>query len=396
MRTVLWELRKNPFRLAVVAILILAGMALDLAVCADNAKRNTAGWGEEYYAAKDKLYSRVEGVITRENMEWIVSEHNRLAAEIAGGNFSTEYDPDTYTGHVFSDNILVGELFDDAKYAYEYSAFAKGIAERAEAAAAICEKKDSGAEASWYRRVADEFSGREITSFYRTDGWEWFFNYEFSGLLVLILVIAGVSMMFSVERETGMDTVLRLSVNGRRFLWLYKLEAALVFAFVVTTLFYAEDLAVHVAAYGLRGFSNPLYSIRAYGESTVSVSIGAFVAYNYALRLLGVFEFTVFVLLAAGASRNDMWSLGAGALVLALGIAVYAAFPPASFLTLMNSVKLYAGHETLKIFGLRVRTGTAAAVLSALMLALSSAAVALLYGGRRLRTGGEVRHVGAA
>ena len=95
MRQLLWEGKKNPipagFLFGILAVLLF----LNWAVAEKEISRLRAGNTEEYYRGQDRAYANVEGTITTANMEWVVSEKNRLDALILGGNFSTEEDQNT-------------------------------------------------------------------------------------------------------------------------------------------------------------------------------------------------------------------------------------------------------------------------------------------------------------
>ncbi len=352
MKTVMWELKKNPIRPAVLFVLTVAALILNFAVAKYWFGRSAASTTDGYKRGYDEVYGRVEGRITLENMEWIASEKKRLDKAVADGGFSTEEDPDgTYTGYVFSDSELFDCLYADAKYAYEYASFAKNVSEKADDAAELYEEKGSPSLSRRYREMSESFRGRRITSFYRTDGWRDYFSYEFSDLLVIFLITAGISALFSQEKETGMDMLLKLSRKGRLRAPAAKIATAMFLTFIISALFSAEDFIFYAVSFGLRGFSNPVYSLPEFKTSVLTVSIGGYVLINYFFRLIGFLTFASLVMLVSGEAGGNLLAFGCGAAVFVGSIVIYAVCPSASFLPLLNSIKICSGFDMTNIFG---------------------------------------------
>lgn len=345
MRGIALEAKKtlfHPFLLISALLLLLVNGWMG----ADRIDRYLAEYSDDYLAAYDTLYSQIEGDITLDNMKWVVSEKQRLNQIIQGGQFPTEPNQSgTYTGYVFSDNNLVNQLYDDARYAYEYAAFAKGTADAARENVALYEEKGNAALVKRYTEMAQRFEGRKVTDFYRTDGWEEYFSYNFSNLPILLLLIVGLAPFFSRERETGMCNLLQLTPCGTRKARLQKLVLAFGFTWLVTTLFAVQDFLLFHAAYGFRGWGNPLYAIPAFQTSPLSVTIGGYLGINYAAKWLGAWVFASLVLLASALSSSDIAALVVSGVLFVGEILIGQAAPLASFLPLLNSSGLSTGFD---------------------------------------------------
>ena len=87
MRQLLWEGKKNPIPAGFLLGLLVVLLFLNWAVAEKEISRLRAGNTEEYYRGQDRAYATVEGTITTANMEWVVSEKNRLDTLILGGIF---------------------------------------------------------------------------------------------------------------------------------------------------------------------------------------------------------------------------------------------------------------------------------------------------------------------
>ena len=327
----------NPFLLVSALFLFFVNGWMG----ASRIDRYLAEYSDDYLAAYDTLYSKIEGDVTLNNMKWVVSEKQRLNNVIQSGQFPTEPNqPGTYTGYVFSDNNLVNQLYEDARYTYEYAAFAQETADAARQNAALYTAKGNEALVKRYNEMARRFEGRSVTDFYRTDGWEEYFSYGFSNLPILLLLIVGLAPAFSREREIGMCTLLRLTPSGVRKARLQKLVLAFGFTWLVTTLFSMQDFLLFHAAYGFRGWGNPLYAIPAFRTSPLSVTIGEYLGINYAAKWLGAWVFASLVLLASALSGSDVASLVVSSGLFVIEIFIGQAVPLASFLPLLNSIEL--------------------------------------------------------
>ncbi len=349
-----WEARKHPARpwtllLVLCAMLLLNGYAESRATL----DMSTMG-SESYLAAFDEVYSRVEGEITLENMQWVISEYSRLSAQIQSGQFSTEEDwENTYTGYTFQDSILFEQLYADAKYAYEYGIHAAQIASAAADNARYYAERQNAALSGRYTAMADIYAQRQIGDFYRTEGWADYAAYEFSNLLILLLVLLGLSPLFAMEWDTGTKQLLQVTPRGSTLARHGKLLLAAVYVWAVTTLFSAQDYLWFSRFYGFRGLGNPLYAIQEFSHTALNIRIWQFLALNYAARLLGVGVFSAQVLLLSAAVRSNLSAFGGGAALLVLQVAADAFCARASVLPLLNIAELcedFTGNTLLGVF----------------------------------------------
>lgn len=352
MRNFIWEIRKNPLRPWVLLVVICVMLLLNSYVGTNKIQRLTAAITDEYQTGFDLVYSKVEGPITLENMQWIVSEYSRLNEIIQSGQFSTEEDrANTYTGYVFQDSFLFEQLYEDAKYAFEYGSNAEKIALTAAENAQFYFPHGNTGLSERYTTMAKAFQDRKISSFYRTEGWMSYFTYEFSNLMIMLAVLIGVSTMFSLEWELGTKTLLQVTLNGNDRARKSKLLSAAVYIWGVTTIFSIQDFLRFALYYGFRGFGNPLYAISELSETILNISIGKFLVFNYAVKLLGICVFAIQILLLSAVVKSNIYAFGGGLAVLALQIVADAFCLKVSMLPLLNSAQLCAVFEGTTIGG---------------------------------------------
>lgn len=338
MNSLYFEAKKTMLRPVVLGALLLL-LLINGYACQDYIDHRRAEYTPEYLEAYSRVYDRVEGTITQENMRWIVAEKKRLNAIIRSQQFSTEPNqPGTYTGYVYSDNNLINALYDEAKYAYEYADFAKETAAKAQRNVRLYQKKNNPRLAEYYRRMGQSFAGRRITSFYRTDGWEAYFSYSFSHLATVLILLWGLTPLFSVEKETNTYPLLRVTPAGLRKIYMQKTALAFLFCGGVSLLFSVQDLILFGRAYGFRGWNNPLYAVPAFQNTGLSVSIGGYVVLNYAFKLLGLFAFVAAIVFVSAVTRSNLQALGASVGLLILSMIVCGCWPEGSFISLLNSI----------------------------------------------------------
>lgn len=349
------ELKKSSLKICTLFLLVLCLLLINGVMLTTKIDRYNAATTLEYRAGYKDVYNRVEGDITIENMNWIVTEKNRLNELIIGGQFSTEACHDTtYTGYIFSDNNLINELYNNAKYAYNYETYARSIEQQAFDAASLYSEKGNKEISEKYRLMANQFSNRKITRFYRTNGWAEYFSYEFSNLPILLLIVIAVFSLFSQEYETGMAVLLRITPNGFRYAAVHKIFTALLFAWCITTIFSLQDFCIFANFYEFRGFSNPLYSIPSFQNTMLSINIGTYVIINYLMKFLGMCSFTTLVLISSVLFRSNILSFMGSIIALVVEIIISSFFPAISFLPLLNSMEACSMFEWYNVLGLYV------------------------------------------
>lgn len=350
-----WELKKFPINIWLLFLILFAMLLLNHFVATKKIQRNTAAITDDYQRGLDDVYSIVEGPITLEKMNWIISEHNRLSDIIQGGQFSTEKDEiNTYTGYVFSDNVLFEQIYEEAKYAFEYGIDAQNISSTAKENAAYYQNRSNKNIATYYLAMADTFQGREIPNFNRTDGWMSYFEYEFSNLMVLLTIMIGLSTIFSLEWEFGTKSIICVISGGVHNSRRDKMLFTLLFVFLITACFSIQDYLIFASQYSFRGLNNPLYAIPQMKETTLNISVGAFILLNFFVKLLGMCTFAVQLLLFSALVKCNLYAFSGSVMGLMLHILLNAAESSASVLPLLNCAQLCSKFEGFAIEGFLV------------------------------------------
>ena len=135
--------------------------------------------------------------------------------------------------------------------------------------------------------IAESYSGRAITAYYDTETYGSYFAYDFSSFLILLLVFLLTAALYAGETESGMRYLLRSTPGGRLRLVAAKQCAMAVSVTVICLLFFVCDFLMFLWCVRLRGGGNPLYSIAAFSETPLHLSIGGFALLLAALKWMG-------------------------------------------------------------------------------------------------------------
>ena len=350
MRNLKWELQKSPINIWLLLLILIGMLLVNGFVATKKIHRNTAAITDDYRRGLNNVYSIVEGSITLEKMNWIISEHNRLDNIIQKGQFSTEKDEEnTYTGYVFSDNALFEQIYEETKYAFNYEIEAQEIVSVAMENVVYYQNRSNESKAAYYSAMADAFKNRGISDFYRTEGWMSYLEYEFSNLMVLLAIMIELSTTFSLEWELGTKSIMCVISGGVHKCRRDKLLFTMLFVFLITSCFSIQDYLIFADQYSLQGLNNPLYAIPEMRETPLNISIGLFLLLNFLAKLLGMWFFSLQLLLLSMLMKCNLYAFSSSVMVLAIHILLNAMGSDISVLSLFNSVQLCSEFKGIAI-----------------------------------------------
>ncbi len=230
-----------------------------------------------------KLYG---GELTEEKLNEIYRMKSQAQELAASGNYSLKYDPDKYyCGYAFGDAMIFIELADEAKRLADYSDnFSKLVSESEELL-----KKDFIND--YYKKINQKateiYSSRELTALTNNKGIGDFFDYKFSSVLCIILLILGTVLIFTADRDAGADVYLESSVNGKGKSAAAKLIASSLYTLALTLLFFVIDLISFMVLLRIDGLEQPLYSLSSYFSTPLTMPIWQFIILYFLFRILG-------------------------------------------------------------------------------------------------------------
>ena len=327
------EARKGILRRSVLIALLLF-LCLDiLKIGLDywtGSIREVIGNTEGMQAGFAEIYDKVKGPITNETAAFLVGEYQRLSRTVADGTYSRKPQEGTYSGYIYGDYFLIGSYFySQMSYYVQYPA---RMAERLEQESDNLKfyqsvgNKSMAAKSSY---ILQHYADRSISSFYLMDSWESLLKFDFSDLLILLLLILGVASSFTREKETGMTMLLSSSKRGGWPMLASKCSVAVSYAIGLTLIFSLLNLMIYGVLFGLHGWECPLYAIEAYQDTPFGGTVGQFYLLSCGMKAMGFSILSLLLLLLSVCFRRTLYPciLGVGVGVGASYLSGWAASP---------------------------------------------------------------------
>lgn len=333
MKLLYLEARKGILRRAVLIALILF-LCLDvLKIGMDyraGAIREVIENTEGMRAGFTELYAKSKGPITNETAGFLVGEYQRLSQVVADGTYSRQPQEGTYSGYIFGDYYLIGSYFyTPMSYCVQYSARMEEQLKQEQENLDFYQSVGNSFMAAKSSYILRHYANRSVSSFYLMDGWVSLLKYDFSDLLILLLMILGIAASFTREKETGMTMLLTSSKRGGWPMLVSKCGAAILYAVGLTMVFSLLNLAVYGFLLGVEGWDQPLYAMEAYQDTPFNGTVGQFYLLSCGMKALGFSILALLLLLLSACLQRTLYPciLGAGTGILASYLSGWVASP---------------------------------------------------------------------
>ena len=266
---------------------------------------DSRSWNSVYW----RLYENYRGEITAEKINQLLSLYQPLAHATADRTASTAKDnPDMMTGNIYSDlNILEKYYVKPMEYFYHYQTYALQVAERAKENAAVYRERGQTAEVRKNSAIYNLYAGRSIKTFAYEEMYNYYLNYDFSGILVLFLCLYGVVGTFVCEKETQMDMLLLTNPGGGKKTAFAKIAAAAFFVGSVAIWFSVVDYIGFAYSFGTtEGGNLPLYAVSNFSTAAVNCNLSQYAILSAVVRAVGVWTMSMVFLLISMFWRNAL------------------------------------------------------------------------------------------
>ena len=369
---------KKAYTGKLIIIFILVFLLLD---CVNTYRNDYLFKSREYMnIGRYELITQLEGEFTEEKLTQI-NDKAALSIELtASGGYSKEYDKDKYySGYEYGDAQLWCELSEKASALKEYSKKADDIALAANQRGA---ELDDEYYSKLNQQIAKNFSGREITALYNTDGFSPAFGVRFSSVLMIFLLMIGTCLSFTADRETGMSEQISISVKGGVQTSAAKIAAMMIYAVFISAVFFCCDMIMLFICTRPDGLSQPVYSVAGFEGSAFGIPIWCALLLIFILRTVSMCTLGAVFLFLAKLSRSTFSAFAKTVLFTVLcavvslmltsqtGKAICSLDP----ITLLQPRQLFEGFNVVRIFSQPVLLLYAALFGNALMFVLANAA----------------------
>lgn len=304
---------------------------------------------KSYYDAYFNVYEDVSGEWDTDKIKFVVAEYEKAKAIVDAGTFSTEPDqPGTYTGYIFGDYGLFEKIKTEMDTMYHYDDTMAELAQKAADNAAFYQQKGNTYLMKVNQKIEKAYQNRNVSAFYDTFGLTEYFKYDFSTLLILILLIPLLSPLFAKEHEIEMYGLLKITPHFRK-MSVCKVLAGAIAICLVGIIFLLEDLLTFTYLYHISGFSQPIYTLSAFFYSTLNVSIISYIVLNAALKLLSFLVLGGVCMFVSSLVKNEILPFCASFAV-TLILVLTDAFIEHDLVSVLNPVTLFSNGKLFREF----------------------------------------------
>lgn len=312
MKLIYFEMKKSWLKLPILFVLILLCI-LDIYKISDNYRINGRMSGDENKGLKNAYYNiysnDLRGEITQTKINYVKDACNKYKSEVIGKNFSKEYDENTITGYIYSDYSLFNFIIvPELEYAVTYPNISNSISASAYENIDFFEKHNNFPDAEKNRYIYKLYQNRNIDNYNLTEWTELYFKYDFSSLLVLIMLVVTLAPSFTSEYESGMNVMIKSSGKQGNIVNAKLISAAL-FIFLLTVLFAFFDLLSVNFFCGADGFLNPVYSSPFFKYSPFSFSLFSAIIICALIKFLAFLTIGEIIFIISRLTKNTILSI---------------------------------------------------------------------------------------
>ncbi|ADU26110.1 ABC transporter permease [Ethanoligenens harbinense] len=182
------------------------------------------------------------------------------------------------------------------------------------------------------------------------------------GFVVMgILILLGVSPIFTDEYSTNMDLLILSSKRGRRSVVTSKILSTVVYCMAVSLFVLLLNFLIQVASLGIHGLNAPIQLNSVFTDSPYAITYGNYLIIQFGLSTLACVFFGLLVLFVSSVSVNVLLPFficgalfASTAFINSLGSAVptaLAEFSNLSYTELMRVDELFKSFKTYNLFG---------------------------------------------
>lgn len=383
------EFRKLFLKKSLIVVIILLSVVNAVKIGSDYKYKayygGTSVQTQNERAAYTRLYTEeYSGEITTEKITKLMDYINSHYRDAVLQSYDKSEDFDKYlSGTWFGDyHAHYFKLYLPYKYAYEYKGYSDRIAAKAAENIEFYKQYGNAYEADRNFKIAKSYGNRKLTEFYDTEGAKVYLNYDFSSLLILLVLVYALTPVFVGERLNGMQPIIYVSRFGAGRTAAAKLLSSSVFAVGVTAWFTLLDLIQHGIMYSTDGLHLPLYAIEQFKETPLTVSIWQFILMDFAFRLLAVLFFTALILLISVICKSWISAFAADIFMIGSLIMIYDFVPQFNFanpVSLLTSRELFTSFNTVNLFNNAIAEYAIITALTAILTAAIFTLASILY-----------------
>lgn len=346
------------------------------------------------------IYEQFKGEMTEAKINTLLSLYQPIEARVDDRTANTAINaPDTFTGNIYSDYYFLDWNFvKPMEYLYTYRIQTREITKSAQSNLLLYSSVGNDYEYRKNQIIVNLYENRSIWKFEFTGFYNSFVHYDFSILLVLLIILYALVSVFISEKESGMEHLLLTTRQGGRRTTMAKLIASSLFITMVSLWFWLTDFFGFAMIYGtLDGGSLPVYALENFVQSAVEMPLAQYALASIAVKTLGGVIVGFIFLFLSQFFRSALLPYVLGLLTIFVLAWLYGAYASSSHLLLkicnpfilLQCRTVFRVTEFVNFFGIPLLSYQAALLIGAVWYVLLTLAVSTLVRKNAAVEGGE-------
>ncbi|MGO5067106.1 ABC transporter permease [Clostridium sp. LCP25S3_F8] len=200
--------------------------------------------------------------------------------------------------------------------------------------------------------------------FFYKEAWEYIdgFIIDFNISIVVIMLLLGVSPIFSEEYKTKVATIILSSKKGRRECVRAKILASIIYAIFVAFICNFISTILINKIYGIQGFNSPMQSLYDFSCSPYNFTISQFFVKLFFTSLIGSILFVLLILIISNITKSSMMTFFISGFIFAFPMILQKVVGMSnvwwkkplislSITQIINAREIYKVFSTINIFG---------------------------------------------
>ena len=258
--------------------------------------------------AEIRMGELLEGKITQDKVNNFNSKYNEVIELYESNQLNSTPDYSRfYTGYVFGDYNLFTKINNELKRRLTYNQQISALKNEAEEKAKIYETS-SRYNYMLNKTIVDSYGTRYIDSYYYNEPAINLFTYNFSSILIILLIMFFCIPLFTNERDSDMLTILACTKRGylKRGIRADKIITMVMFVAFITILFTLSDFVMLKSALKFNGLTQPLFVLEKFKYTPTTMSIIAFYILCTFMKFIGFTSIGFITMIIARLSKSSV------------------------------------------------------------------------------------------
>ncbi|APF27113.1 ABC-2 transporter family protein [Clostridium sporogenes] len=221
----------------------------------------------------------------------------------------------------------------------------------------IYEYKNKNAANNMYKKLSEP-------KFFYVESWQYISSFvnETNFTIIFIMLLLGISPIFSEEYKTKVSTIILSSKKGRSECVRAKILAAIIYAIFIAFICNLIGTIVITKMYGIEGFNAPMQSLFEFSCSPYNFTIAQFYLTLFFTSIIGAILFVLLILLISNITKSSMMTFFISGFIFVFPMLVEKLIGVAnvwwkkplislSITQIFNATKIYDVFSTINIFG---------------------------------------------